>query len=53
MRIDMSNYKLKHAVTAAIGLIAIGFQSSSFAIGLGDIQVQSHYSEKSLMATLR
>lgn len=41
----MSNYKLKHAVTAAIGLIAIGFQSSSFAIGLGDIQVQSHLGE--------
>ncbi len=36
------NYKLKHAVTAALSLIAIGFQSSSFALGLGDIQVQSH-----------
>ncbi len=41
----MSNYKLKHAVTAALGLIAIGFQPSSFAIGLSDIQVKSHLGE--------
>ncbi len=41
----MSNYKLKHAVTAALSVIAIGFQTSSFAIGLGDIQVQSHLGE--------
>jgi hypothetical protein len=35
------NYRLKHAVTAAISLIALGFQSSSYALGLGDIDVKS------------
>jgi len=41
----MSNYKLKHAVTTALSLIALGFQSQSLAIGLSDIQVQSHLGE--------
>ncbi|PCI59402.1 MAG: hypothetical protein COB34_03630 [Methylophilaceae bacterium] len=36
------NYKLKHAVTAALSLLAFGFHHSSHAIGLSEINVQSH-----------
>lgn len=46
MSINMHyNYKLKHAVTAALSLIAIGFQSSSLALGLSDIDVRSSLGE--------
>lgn len=37
-----SNHKLKHAVTAALSIIAFGFHSSSYALGLGDIDVKSN-----------
>lgn len=36
------NYKLKHAVTAALSLLAFGFHHSSHAIGLSELNVQSH-----------
>jgi hypothetical protein len=35
------NYTLKHAVTAALSLIAFGFHPSSYALGLSDIEVKS------------
>lgn len=36
------NYKLKHAVTTALSLIAVGFHQSSHAIGLSEMNVSSH-----------
>jgi hypothetical protein len=36
------NDKIKYAVTAALSAMAFGFQASSFAIGLGDIDVKSN-----------
>lgn len=36
------NDKIKHAVTAALSLMAFSFHASSFAIGLSDINVRSN-----------
>jgi hypothetical protein len=36
------NYKLKHAVTAAVSLIAFGFHATSYGLGLGDLDVKSN-----------
>lgn len=41
----MMNYKLKQAVSTAIGLMAVGFHQSVLAIGLGDVNVQSYLGE--------
>lgn len=41
----MMNYKLKYAVTTAISLMALGFQHSSHALGLGDLEVKSYLGE--------
>lgn len=41
----MMNYKLKYAVTTAISLMALGFQHSSHALGLGDLEVISYLGE--------
>lgn len=45
------NYKIKHAVTSALSILAIGFHSTPFALGLSDIQLQSHLGEP-LKATI-
>lgn len=37
-----SNYTLKQAVITASAMLAIGAQNSAFALGLGNIDVQSH-----------
>lgn len=36
------NYKLTHAVTAALSLLAVGFHHSSYAMGLSELNVKSH-----------
>jgi hypothetical protein len=37
-----NNLKLKRAVAVALGIFALGFQEHVLALGLGDINVQSH-----------
>lgn len=39
------NYKVKHAVTAALSIIAISYHAAPLALGLSDIQIQSHLGE--------
>ncbi len=37
-----SNYRLKQAVLTALTMLSLGVQNSSFAVGLGEIEVRSH-----------
>ncbi|MGQ0442116.1 MAG: type IV pilus assembly protein FimV [Methylophilaceae bacterium] len=37
-----NNYKLKRAVSLALGLLALGFQQQALSLGLGDIEIKSH-----------
>ena len=39
------NIKIKHAVTAALSLMAFSFHSTSFALGLSDITIESNLGE--------
>lgn len=39
------NHKIKHAVTAALSIIAISYHPAALALGLSDIQIQSHLGE--------